>query len=309
MPSDGGLIGVLGVFYSSENRRIIACLNAMGKIVFNDNQRWVELNYKPQHLPSRLKKMDNGNGDAVSERRKRKKSKEKSSTGKDQTEKPHKKKVDKEEYSGDEKRSLKFLSMPAATLTSKAHDNAPTMIFSLSTDGTLYGIVQKKKGEWIFESHDCFEDAKTDSAFVEDDFEEEVRSNKDLQGDYHDGETVHERGSDKPSVAPSNVDAHDEQDNGKQSRVRVRFVSAPSKAILRGTSLSIFLVSDDGKLYERTIDLQARERWRWVVHDHPHGYLLSPAAPLVSHAGEIVCRTREGCLQRFICGAMSGNGK
>ena len=35
--------------------------------------------------------------------------------------------------------------MPAATLTSKAHDNAPTMIFSLSTDGTLYGIVQKKK--------------------------------------------------------------------------------------------------------------------------------------------------------------------
>ena len=45
----------LGV-YSSENRRIIACLNAMGKIVFNDNQRWVELNYKPQHLPSRLKR-------------------------------------------------------------------------------------------------------------------------------------------------------------------------------------------------------------------------------------------------------------
>ena len=78
MPSDGGLIGVLGVFYSPENRRIIACLNAMGKIVFNDNQRWVELNYKPQHLPSRLKKMDNGNGDAVSERRKRKKSKDRS---------------------------------------------------------------------------------------------------------------------------------------------------------------------------------------------------------------------------------------
>ena len=30
----------------------------------------------------------------------------------------------------------------------------------------------KEKGRMDFESHDCFEDAKTDSAFVEDDFEE-----------------------------------------------------------------------------------------------------------------------------------------
>ena len=32
MPSDGGLIGVLGVFYSSENRRIIACLTRWAKL-------------------------------------------------------------------------------------------------------------------------------------------------------------------------------------------------------------------------------------------------------------------------------------
>ena len=104
-----------------------------------------------------------------------------------------------------------------------------------------------------------FEDAETDSDFVEDDFEEEARSNKDLQGDHHDGETEDGHGSDKASVVPSNVDVHDDQDNAKETRFRVRFVSAPSKAILRGTSLSIFLVSDDGKLYERTMDLQARE--------------------------------------------------
>ena len=79
----------------------------MGKIVFNDNQRWVELNYKPQHLPSRLK-MDSGNGDAVSERRKRKNSKERSSSGMIE-QKKYIKKTDKEEYSGDEKKVTKIL--------------------------------------------------------------------------------------------------------------------------------------------------------------------------------------------------------
>ena len=67
-----------------------------------------------------------------------------------------------------------------------------------------------------FESHDCFEDVKTDSAFVEDDFEEEARSTRFTRR-LHDGETVDKRGSDKPSVAPSN-DAQDDQDNPKQTR-------------------------------------------------------------------------------------------
>ena len=47
--------------------------------------------------------------------------------------------------------SMKLLSMPAATLVELM--KMPTIIFSLSTDGILYGTVQKKKGEWVFE--DC----------------------------------------------------------------------------------------------------------------------------------------------------------
>ena len=44
-PSDGGLIAVVGVFIE-RNRKVIACINAMGKLVFNENQRWKE---QPHH--------------------------------------------------------------------------------------------------------------------------------------------------------------------------------------------------------------------------------------------------------------------
>ena len=79
-----------------------------------------------------------------------------------------------------------------------------------------------------------------------------------------------------------------------------RFVSAPSKGVLRGSIVSVYFVSNEGQLFERTIDLRVQKRWKWVNHGHPPNTFLGPAPPLVTHGTEIVCRTHEGALARLV---------
>lgn len=149
-PSDGGLIAVVGVFYRAENRKVIACVNAMGKLVFNENNRWKELSHPPQYNLSHrtVDYYEDNNVDVHS------KKKTKNHNNNNINKKSKKiQNIDKDASHGYSSKSkmvtdmpdMKFLSMPSATLTNRAHENAPIILFSLSTDGILYGVVQKKK--------------------------------------------------------------------------------------------------------------------------------------------------------------------
>ena len=306
-PSDGGLIAVVGVFYRAENRKVIACINAMGKLVFNENQRWKEQPHPPIYtLPltpydddkkedgNGNKKKSNKNDNNNNKKNKFDKYNKKGKGKKSNSKRRNSNAGDANQYNSDIP-SMKLLSMPAATLTGRAHENAPTIIFSLSTDGILYGTVQKKKGEWVFEDHACIVDRNTGMpSDIYDDNEAEDDEDDDMDDEDND---MDEDGSDVVAVNNENEKpdvSREKLNDSKPQNKLIRFVSAPSKAVLRNSLLSIFIVSDEGKLYERTMDLNVRGRWKWVLHGHPDGHRLSAAAPLVSHAGEIVCRTRKG---------------